>query len=287
MICDKIVEDDEFGHLYVRTNARARQFTFRAAKDGSAKCGILITVPTWYVLRDVLNSVENMRPKLRKLIKDYVYDEEKGEACPASMPKIDWNFRIETDCMRISLVKGNKKGFYLHNSPATLAKNENGEDVVSQPAEMQIVCPEDTDFDADGRQEWLEKAIIEGLRSHAKMQLVPRLLAYAKRYDIRLKEVKINTSKSHWGSCSRHKTRALFKTETSFNINLSVFTLLLPMELQKLVLLHELMHTRHMDHSEAFHRDLDIWLNGREKVLEAELKKYRTTIFGTKQDNKN
>jgi hypothetical protein len=275
MICDKILEDKEFGHLYIVVNARAVRYTFRAAKDGTEKGGIRITVFPRYDLKDVLRSVEEMRPRLRSLLQRSQATETKEK----KNQHIDWDFCIESDCLNISLVKGMRQGFFLHHEAVQMNKDEHTEDVILKPAVMQIVCPPDCDFDAEGRQAMLERAVIEGVRNHAKTQLLPRLLAFAKRYGIKLNEVKINSSKGRWGSCSLHKKGTLFNRQKLYNINLSLFVVLLPMELQKLILLHELTHTLYMDHSAAFHANLDQWLGGKEDALEKELKKYNTSIF--------
>jgi len=275
MICDKILEDKEFGHLYIVVNARAVRYTFRPAKDGTEKGGVRITVFPRYDLKDVLRSVEQMRPQLRSLLQQ----SRISEATQKETKHIDWDFCIESECLHISIAKGSRQGFYLHHEAVQLNKDEVGEDIVLKPAVMQIICPPDCDFDADGRQELLERAMIEGIRNHAKTQLLPRLLAYARRFGIQLNEVKINSSKGRWGSCSLHKVGSVIKRQKLYNINLSLFVLLLPLHLQKLILLHELTHTIYMDHSPSFHANLDKWLGGKEAEYEKELKKYNTSIF--------
>lgn len=277
MVVDKVVPDEEFGHIYIKCNARAKRYTFRPAKDGTPEIGLLVTVPTRYVLADVLRSVEGMRPKLRQLMAG-----QATQGSPAGhIPHIDWNFRITSDCLHIELVKGNREGFYVRHEPAEVRLEASGDEVIQKPGLMQIICPADCDFDAPRRQEWLAKVIEEGVRKHARYQLCTRMVGYAAHYGIELHDVKINSSKGRWGSCSRHGHQAQLagRGQEYFNINLSLYTLLLPLPVQRLVMLHELTHTRHMDHSAAFHHDLDEWLDGKEEALEQELKRYTTSIF--------
>ena len=282
MLCDKILEDREFGHLYIIVNARAVRYTFRPANDGTPQGGIRVTVPPRYDLKDVLRSVEKMRPQLHSMLKK----SEEHESEAKKHTHIDWDFRIESECLLISFVKGTNQKVLFHKEAVQIDQNEQGEDMILKPAVLQFVCPPDFDFDKGDRQAMFERAIVEGVRMHAKVQLLPRLLAYANRYGIQLNEVKINSSKGRWGSCSLYKQRTLLKTQKLHNINLSLFTLLLPMHLQKLILLHELTHTFFMDHSPAFHAKLDAWLGGKEAELEKELKKYNTSIFAFVKEDK-
>ena len=275
MLCDKILEDRDFGHLYIIVNRRAVRYTFRPANDGTPKVGIRVTVPPRYDVKDVVRAVEQNRTQLLSMLQvNQTAKDEKKETV-----RIDWDFRIETDCLHISFIKGTSQKVLFHKEAAQIDKNIHGEEIILKPAILQFVCPSDFDFDKGDRQALFERAIIEGVRLHAKAQLLPRLLGYASRYGIQLNEVKIDSSKGRWGSCSQHKLRTLLNSKKSYNINLSLFTLLLPMHLQKLILLHELTHTIYMDHSPAFHAHLNTWLEGKEDALEKELKKYTTSIF--------
>lgn len=275
MLCDKILEDRDFGHLYIIVNRRAVRYTFRPANDGTPKAGIRVTVPPRYDVKDVVRAVEQNRTQLLSMLQvNQTAKDKKKETA-----RIDWDFRIETDCLHISFIKGTSQKVLFHKEAAQIDKNMHGEEIILKPAILQFVCPPDFDFDKGDRQALFERAIIEGVRLHAKAQLLPRLLGYASRYGIQLNEVKINSSKGRWGSCSQHKQRTLLNSKKSYNINLSLFTLLLPMHLQKLILLHELTHTLYMDHSPAFHAQLNTWLGGKEDALEKELKKYTTSIF--------
>ena len=64
------------------------------------------------------------------------------------------------------------------------------------------------------------------------------------------------------------------------NINLSYYLVLLPKHLIDYVLLHELAHTREMNHGERFWDLLDRMTDGKAQALRAELRKYQTKING-------
>ena len=80
--------------------------------------------------------------------------------------------------------------------------------------------------------------------------------------------MKIQTSKTRWGSCS-----------ASNSINLSVYLMTLPSHLMDYVILHELCHTVHHDHSDAFWALMDKVTDGKAHALRNELKQnYRTEL---------
>lgn len=83
---------------------------------------------------------------------------------------------------------------------------------------------------------------IEELRRRAKKELPQRLSELALRYGFVYNRVAIKHNATNWGSCSAKS-----------NINLNLNIVRLPKALQDYVLLHELCHLRHQDHSHAFH----------------------------------
>ena len=83
---------------------------------------------------------------------------------------------------------------------------------------------------------------VENFRRQAKAQLPGRLAELATRYGFIYNRVAIKHNATNWGSCS-----------TKGNINLNLNIVRLPQLLQDHILLHELCHLRHPDHSPAFH----------------------------------
>ena len=83
---------------------------------------------------------------------------------------------------------------------------------------------------------------IEALRRQAKAELPLRLAELAARYGFTYNKVTIKHNSTNWGSCSARG-----------NINLNLNIVRLPHPLRDYILLHELCHLRHHDHSHAFH----------------------------------
>lgn len=104
---------------------------------------------------------------------------------------------------------------------------------------------------------------IKQLRALAKATLPARLQELAARHGFHYNAVRIKRNKSNWGSCSRKG-----------NINLNLSLVLLPEELRDYVLLHELCHLRHPDHSPAFHALLEEICPGH-LALQRALRKHR------------
>ena len=165
--------------------------------------------------------------------------------------RIDLDYRIEAEFFKLTLVSGQRERF--------LSRSELGE--------MQIVCPPDADFSDGNLQAWLRKVIEEALRRNAKIILPPRLYMFSVLHHLPYRSVKINSSSGRWGSCSAQG-----------NINLSYYLMLLPRHLIDYVLLHELAHTREMNHGERFWALLDRLTDGKAQALREELRRYRTAL---------
>ena len=89
----------------------------------------------------------------------------------------------------------------------------------------------------------------------------------AERFGFEVGRVTVRAARTKWGSCSARN-----------DISLSLFLAALPRHLQEFVIIHELCHTVHHNHSAAFHALVDRCLGGRERELEGELKRCRIPI---------
>ena len=107
----------------------------------------------------------------------------------------------------------------------------------------------------------------ERLRAEAKAYLPKRVEQLATACGLKYGRVTIRATRSKWGSCTWQN-----------NISLSLYLMLLPRHLIDYVIIHELCHTRHHNHSEAFHTLVDSLVGGREKELRRELRRYTINV---------
>ena len=87
------------------------------------------------------------------------------------------------------------------------------------------------------------EALRKWLLAQGRVHLRPWLAAEAKRLGVRPNRVQIRTQRTRWGSCSEHG-----------NISLNAALLLLPKTLVRYLLVHELCHLRHLNHSRQYWR---------------------------------
>lgn len=115
-------------------------------------------------------------------------------------------------------------------------------------------------------QQLIRSKILAALRKEAKSYLPRRLSFLAKEHGFSFARSKITHSSSRWGSCS-----------SSGTISLNIGMMNLPFELIDYVIIHELCHTRHMNHSTKFWDEV-YKFDPQYKMHRNELKKYSPHI---------
>ena len=104
---------------------------------------------------------------------------------------------------------------------------------------------------------------LKHLRREARRVLPAMVLRLANEHGFSYSGLRISSARTRWGSCSGKNS-----------ISLSLYIMTLPQHLQEFIILHELCHTRHHNHSSAFHALLNSCVGGKEKLLNKELRSY-------------
>ncbi|MDL2256075.1 M48 family metallopeptidase [Parabacteroides sp. OttesenSCG-928-K15] len=128
---------------------------------------------------------------------------------------------------------------------------------------LTITFPDFVDFDNSLIQQQIRDILKNVLRHEAKRLLPQRLSLLATKHGFSFSGVKITSSLTRWGSCNSRQS-----------INLSLHLMQLPWHLIDYVILHELCHTREMNHSPRFWALMDSVTDGQAKALRQELKKF-------------
>ncbi|MGL5318827.1 MAG: M48 family metallopeptidase [Bacteroidales bacterium] len=233
-----LFKDGELGEIIVSVNARAKRFIFKM-KDGQLHA----TMPPFCSRKELENAIEGCREGLHRM---KVKADQK---------------RSDTLILPGRILKT--------RTTEILILTENRADILSThaPGYYKICCPLTTDFAKENVQKVLHNSICRLLRHEAKKYLPKRLLELASKHQFEVTGVTINSSRTRWGSCSSAR-----------KINLSLYMMLLPDHLIDYILLHELCHTREMNHSTRFWNLLDKCSEGRSDLLKNELKMFKTEI---------
>lgn len=86
---------------------------------------------------------------------------------------------------------------------------------------------------------------IKEMKNKAKTIIPARVEYYAKIAGISYNKIFIRCQKTRWGSCS-----------ISGNLNFNCLLVLMPLEILDSVVVHELCHRKHMNHSKAFYNEI-------------------------------
>jgi len=128
----------------------------------------------------------------------------------------------------------------------------------------------------NAKKEWIQKhqskiedkidisSRFEEISKEQKQDLVDRAEYLAKQYNFQYNKITIRKMTSRWGSCSSKN-----------NISLNLGLILLPIEFQDYVILHELIHTRIKNHGNSFWQTLNSILPNAKKLNKQLNKNYK------------
>ncbi len=197
----------------VRRSRRARNPSFKV----SSQRGLEIILPMRYKLStvaDLLTEKRNWIEKHGALLDQFL---QRQNEAPIELPK-----EIYLGCS-----DEHWQVKYLFSPTRTQA-------VHSSPQELTVLG------DIDDKLACL-KVLRFWLQQKAEQILMPRLHLLSREYHLPFQSVTIRNQKTRWGSCSSKKV-----------INLNFKLIFLPAEKVRHIMVHELCHTIHLNHSPKF-----------------------------------
>ena len=198
--------------------------------------GLHVTTPPYRSITALLEAIAPFRERLRNV-------------CSEVKPKpFDLNFSIEAECFRLKLETSPLKNFTVSMRDETVV----------------IACPAHVDFTTDRVQTLVKNAVMRAMRKKAEEYLPPLVQYWSSLFDLPYNKVTISKARSRWGSCSSKR-----------DISLSFYLMLLPAHLMDYVILHELAHTREMNHGPKFWELLNQLTDGKALALRKELRMHR------------
>lgn len=133
---------------------------------------------------------------------------------------------------------------------------------------LTVFYPQDIDLSLDHAQVKIREYIDQTIRKEAKMYLPQRTDTLAHEHGFTYKGLTIKNVTSRWGSCS-----------VTNHINLNMHLMRLPHSLSDYVILHELVHTIHKNHSIHFWQCLNEHTDNKAKYLASEMKTYHASYY--------
>ena len=198
--------------------------------------GLHVTTPPYRSITALLEAIAPFRERLRNV-------------CSEVKPKpFDLNFSIEAECFRLKLETSPLKNFTVSMRDETVV----------------IACPAHAAFTTDRVQTLVKNAVMRAMRKKAEEYLPPLVQYWSSLFDLPYNKVTISKARSRWGSCSSKR-----------DISLSFYLMLLPAHLMDYVILHELAHTREMNHGPKFWELLNQLTDGKALALRKELRMHR------------
>ena len=228
--------DSDLGTIEFTWNERSKHIRVRILSNG-----LKVTLAPGSTEKDAMKFINSIRSKL--ILKQQKL--EKGLEKRNIL--IDEKSSLQTLTFAVEVKPVSRKNIYFSLKSGTL----------------KIEFPTGTDCLTAENQQFFWNGISYFMRKEAKRLLPERTKQLATKYGFVFTDIKIQSSKTRWGSCSRAKS-----------INLSLYLMLLPAHLVDYVILHELCHTKEMNHGDKFWKWMDKVTDGKSKELRKDLKNY-------------
>ena len=233
-------DDKTYGRIEVSESTRSRQISLRVAPGGKMK----LVCPTATSAKELALFMAQNRESIGNLVKK----QAKKSPLPTAELTAGSTFRTRSHEVLIMPTSTDSK---LH--------------LKLQDSRALLTYPRSLDEQPEARREAIKHILDKLLKAEALEYLPARVHQLAQDNGLHYDHVDLRNMTSRWGSCS-----------TGGRICLNIQLMRLPDHLIDMVILHELNHTVHMDHSKAFWADLDRLCDGKAKALTREMKSYST-----------
>lgn len=129
-----------------------------------------------------------------------------------------------------------------------------------------VQIPQELAFENPLVQSEIRKTVSKILRKQAKAYLPRRIDFLAEKYGFSFEKLRFSHTGTRWGSCS-----------SSGTISLNIALMNLPHHLIDYVIIHELCHTRQMNHSSKFWQEVEKYCPDYKKYIQ-EIKQFSPSI---------
>lgn len=237
---EKIIHFEGVGEILFRHSLKAQHLSISVKPFA----GVRVSIPIGMSFNSAIRLVTEKKLWINKHL-------DKMKAYEKQQTMFDENSGYCTKYHKLELRKADRKNISVRVSKG----------------KINVVYPTALKCDSKEIQTAIRKGIERALKSEAKQYLPDKVKSLAVKFEFNYNKLSLKNIKSRWGSCSRKN-----------NINLSIHLMRVPDQLIDYVILHELVHTVHHNHSKRFWNLLDK-VTGSAKILDKELRKYRIAIY--------
>jgi predicted metal-dependent hydrolase len=232
--------DEEFGEIKVRKNKLARTVKISVGVDGALRASIPYYSPEFAVKRLIRQNREQLREMVREHSHRNAY--QNGDMVGKSHTLI---FREDKNvAMSGSAFSSGKSVAQSKTKRANQKRTDSAKPKISVEGNQIIVAGEN--LASPLAQAEIRQTVAKILRKQAKAYLPRRVEFLAEKHGFQFKKLRFSHTGTRWGSCS-----------TSGTISLNITLMNLPFHLIDYVVIHELCHTRQMNHSEKFWAEVE------------------------------
>jgi len=179
--------------------------------------------------------------------------------------RVDWILKHQP--VKAGLFSSGDKIGKAHHMTLTSSPLVKSTQVRLKDSEIIVKHPANLTFDNPAVQIAAERGAKKALWGEAERLLPQRLKLIADEHGFSYRSITVKQLRSKWGSCNQNH-----------EITLNYYLMQLPWHLIDYVLTHELVHTEHLNHSEAFWERFEEALPGAKKIRK-ELKTYKTAVI--------